>query len=295
MKYRIRHVTTYQYSTAVNLSQNHARLSPIVSANQACTASTIDIYPKPDFQQSYVDHFENKVTVFELFSSHNQMTVTATSDVELIPNSGQMLFSAHVPWEQVRETLLRPTDKETVAAALFVLPTALTQFTDDMRDYARQSFTTNRTIIDACNDLMRRIFEEFTFDPSFSTISTPIAKVFAHKRGVCQDFAHFTLACIRSLGLAARYVSGYIETIPPPGQEKLEGADATHAWIAVFVPGTGWVDYDPTNNLRPHDQHVTVATGRDFADVTPIKGVMYGGGTQTLEVSVDMKRLEYSL
>ena len=135
-----------------------------------------------------------------------------------------------------------------------------------------------------------RIFNDFTFDPSFSTINTPVSHVFEHKRGVCQDYAHLTLTCLRSIGLAARYVSGYIETIPPPGQEKLTGADATHAWVALFVPGSGWIDYDPTNNLKPYDQHVTLAVGRDFADITPLKGIMFGGGNQVLDVSVDMNR-----
>lgn len=295
MKFRIRHVTTYRYAQTVNLSQNHARLTPVQTATQACMRSKLEVFPTPEFQYDFVDHFDNKVTVFELFSAHKEMKVIATSDVELFPDTSATLFTAHIPWEHVREQLNKPVDRTTITASLFTLPTALTQFTPSMQAYALQSFSANRSIVDACQDLMERIFTEFTFDPSFSTISTPITAVFEHKRGVCQDFAHFTLACIRSLGLAAKYVSGYIETLPPPGQEKLEGADATHAWISVFVPGTGWIDYDPTNNLRPHDQHVTVATGRDFADITPIKGVVYGGGSQTLEVAVDMKRLEHPL
>lgn len=295
MKYRIRHVTTYQYSEPVNLSQNHARLSPLHSPHQICSNSAIEIQPKPAYERHFTDHFGNQVTVFELFSSHSEMIVTATSDVELLPDTGHSLFSTHLPWEQVKMQLACPRDKHITDAALFSLPTALTQFTPEIKHYAEQSFCESRSIVDACQNLMERIFNEFTFDASFSTISTPITTVFAHKRGVCQDFAHFTLACLRSLGLAARYVSGYIETLPPPGQEKLEGADATHAWISVYVPGSGWIDYDPTNNLRPHDQHITLATGRDFADITPIKGVMHGGGTQTLDVAVDMKRLEYTL
>lgn len=295
MKFKIRHVTTYRYAQTVNLSQNHARLTPVQTATQACMKTQIEVVPTPEFQHDFVDHFGNKVTVFELFSAHKEMKVIATSEIELFPDTRATLFTAHIPWEQVRDQLKKPFDRTSIAASLFTLPTALTQFTPSMQAYALESFSANRSVVDACQDLMGRIFSEFTFDPSFSTISTPITTVFEHKRGVCQDFAHFTLACIRSLGLAAKYVSGYIETLPPPGQEKLEGADATHAWISVFVPGTGWIDYDPTNNLRPHDQHVTVATGRDFADITPIKGVVYGGGSQTLDVAVDMKRMEHPL
>lgn len=292
MRFTIRHITTYSYSSIVNISQNHARLSPWQSNKQKCLSSSIEIFPKPAFQNTYYDHFDNLVTVFELFTAHQEMKVVAQSEVELFPDSLQTLFSATIPWENVKEQLRHPIDKSTSQASLFSLATDLTQYTPAMHDYALQSFIPNRPIVEACQDLMNRIFNEFTFDPSFSTISTPITSVFEHKRGVCQDFAHFTLACIRSMGLAARYVSGYIETIPPPGEEKLEGADATHAWVSVFIPNTGWLDYDPTNNLFTFDQHVTVAVGRDFADVTPIKGVMYGGGTQTLDVAVDMNRME---
>jgi transglutaminase-like putative cysteine protease len=295
MKFRIKHVTTYNYSNPVSLSQNHARLTPKTNSQQTCLSSQLEIYPKPSFQQHFTDHFDNTVTVFELFSAHKQMQVVVTSDVEIISVSKQFMFSDKLAWESVRQQLVYPSSKEAIDAAFFTLPTGLTQFTEEMREYAEQSFTPGTSITDACQHLITRIFKEFTFDPSFSTISTPITEVFSHKRGVCQDFAHFTLACIRSLGLAARYVSGYIETLPPPGQEKLEGADATHAWISIYVPGSGWIDYDPTNNVRPTDQHIILATGRDFADVTPIKGVMYGGGSQTLDVAVDMKRMEYPL
>ncbi len=177
-----------------------------------------------------------------------------------------------------------------LAAQFFSIPTRLTQANKAILDYTLASFTPNRPIVESCDDLMNRIFNDFTFDPSFSTINTPVSHVFEHKRGVCQDYAHLTLTCLRSIGLAARYVSGYIETIPPPGQEKLTGADATHAWVALFVPGSGWIDYDPTNNLKPYDQHVTLAVGRDFADITPLKGIMFGGGNQVLDVSVDMNR-----
>ncbi|MFC3122217.1 transglutaminase family protein [Agaribacter flavus] len=295
MKYSIRHITTYRYSEAVSLSQNHARLSPQHTGQQNCLNSRIEVFPKPAFQDSFDDHFDNKVTVFELFSSHKEMKVVATSEVEILPSSQQGSLSFQIPWEKVRDSLAKPRDPDATKAALFALPTPLTQPSPEMREYAMQSFSSGMPILDGCQHLINRIFDEFTFDASFSTISTPISTVFAHKRGVCQDFAHFTLACIRSLGLAAKYVSGYIETIPPPGQEKLEGADATHAWISVFVPSAGWIEYDPTNNLQPSDQHVTLATGRDFADITPIKGVMYGGGTQTLDVAVDMKRLEQAI
>ncbi|MEN9849778.1 MAG: hypothetical protein RL368_2518, partial [Pseudomonadota bacterium] len=140
------------------------------------------------------------------------------------------------------------------------------------------------------SDLMRRIFTEFTYDPHFTTIITPLSDVLLHRRGVCQDFAHLMIACLRSLGLAARYVSGYLETLPPPGQVKLQGSDASHAWLAVYVPGRGWIDFDPTNNQIPTNQHITTAWGRDYSDVTPLKGIIFGGGEHLLSVSVDVNR-----
>ena len=138
---------------------------------------------------------------------------------------------------------------------------------------------------------MGRIFREFEYDPHFTTVATPLSEVLAHRKGVCQDFAHLAISCLRGLGLAARYVSGYLETLPPPGQPKLQGADASHAWFSVFIPEMGWIDFDPTNNQMPMDKHVTVAIGRDYSDVTPLKGIIFGGGNHELEVSVDMTNL----
>ena len=157
-----------------------------------------------------------------------------------------------------------------------------------LRDYARTSFTDNAPVLAATHDLMRRIFEEFTFDPSATDVSTPVESVFKERRGVCQDFAHLMISALRSLGLPARYVSGYILTHPPPGQPRLQGADASHAWVSVWAPETGWVDFDPTNNVIPHGEHVTIAYGRDYDDVSPISGVLLGGGAHTVEVAVDV-------
>ncbi|WP_026374776.1 transglutaminase family protein [Aestuariibacter salexigens] len=291
MKYQIRHVTTYRYTDKVSLTQNHARLTPLNTFQQQCLSSAVTIIPEPDYQVSFQDHFDNIVTVFEIPTLHEEMQVIATSEVDLQGVPIQGLFSHQVNWESVRDQIKYPADNAMLQALTFSLPTRLTQANQDILNYTLASFTPNRPIVEACDELMARIFADFTFDPAFSTINTPVSHVFEHKRGVCQDFAHLTLACIRSIGLSARYVSGYIETLPPPGQEKLTGADATHAWISLFVPGSGWIDFDPTNNLKPYDQHVTLAVGRDFADITPLKGVMFGGGNQQLDVSVDMNRI----
>jgi transglutaminase-like putative cysteine protease len=159
-----------------------------------------------------------------------------------------------------------------------------------LADYARQSFPPGRTLDAAVHDLTRRIYQDFKYDPGFSSIATPLKAVLEHRSGVCQDFAHLAIGCLRAQGLAARYVSGYIETDPPAGKEKLVGADASHAWFAVFQPGVGWLDFDPTNNQRPGERHIVVAWGRDYADVTPLKGVAYGSGEHDLKVSVDVRR-----
>ena len=160
-----------------------------------------------------------------------------------------------------------------------------------IRAFAEQSFTPARPLLAAMVDLTRRIFTEFTYDPHFTTIVTPLSDVLAHRRGVCQDFAHLEIACVRAMGLPARYVSGYLETLPPPGKEKLRGADASHAWLSAYIPEQGWVDFDPTNNQIPSEQYITTAWGRDYGDVTPLKGVIFGGGEHTLAVSVDVERL----
>ncbi|WP_163835603.1 transglutaminase family protein [Spartinivicinus ruber] len=289
MKYQIKHTTTYQYNEKVSLSQNHARLTPQTNQCQSCLSHHLEISPKADYLVCFQDYFNNQVSVFEVPTMHDQMVVTAVSEVEIF--AAQQQVDRQLTWEQVRDQLKQPIDMNSLQAAEFTLPTFSTNPVPELRDYACQSFFPGQSVVTGCEDLMARIYKEFTFDPEFSTTNTPVSEVFEHKRGVCQDFAHLALTCLRSLGLAARYVSGYIETLPPPGQEKLEGADATHAWIALYLPNWGWLDFDPTNNLKPTEQHVTLATGRDFWDVTPLKGIMFGGGSHHLKVAVDMKRI----
>jgi transglutaminase-like putative cysteine protease len=194
-------------------------------------------------------------------------------------------------WEKVRDSLEHSLTNEYLEAREFVLDSPFIAVDNTLREYARPSFTPGRPILDAVRDLMRRIFTEFVYDPNFTTIITPLNTVLEHRRGVCQDFAHLMIGGIRSMGLAARYVSGYLETLPPPGKEKLQGSDASHAWLAVYVPGQGWVDFDPTNHQMPTNQHITTAWGRDYSDVTPLKGTIFGGGSHILQVSVDVTRM----
>ncbi|TYK66751.1 transglutaminase family protein [Colwellia echini] len=292
MKYKIKHSTTYQYSDFVTLCQNQARLTPKTNRGQICHSSRIDIVPPANYQQQFTDYFNNKVTVFEISTQYKTLNVTVTSEVELLVTAKKDLENLDMPWHKVRDLLATPNSKELLKTSEFILASPLTPIEEGIKDYALISFTAEEKLISACKDLMARIFHDFKYDPGFSTISTPLSVVFAQKRGVCQDFAHFALACLRSIGLAGRYVSGYIETLPPEGEEKLEGADATHAWFSVFLPSFGWVDFDPTNNVLPSEQHITLAVGRDFSDVSPLKGVVFGGGNSLLDVAVDMIRLE---
>jgi transglutaminase-like putative cysteine protease len=176
-------------------------------------------------------------------------------------------------------------------ARQYVIDSPMIKTSAELGSYAQPSFLPNRPLVEVVRDLMQRIYKDFIYDPSFTTIATPLSEVLKYRRGVCQDFAHLAIACLRAHGIAARYVSGYVETRPEPGKPRIVGADASHAWFSVYIPGIGWLDFDPTNNTVPLDQHITLAWGRDYADVTPLKGIAFGGGQHTLSVSVDVLRL----
>jgi transglutaminase-like putative cysteine protease len=223
---------------------------------------------------------------------HHRLTVTAISEVEVNPRALPENTGATRPWEQVRDTAIREALEEGQINRIYALDSAFVKRAPELADYAAASFPAGRPYLESVHDLMRRIYRDFTYDPHFTEIATPLDEVLKHRRGVCQDFAHLAIGCLRSLDLPARYVSGYLETLPPPGKPKLRGADASHAWFAAYVPGEGWLDFDPTNDKMPEDQHITTAVGRDFGDVTPIKGVLYGGGEHSLHVSVDVELLE---
>ena len=292
MRYRVTHRTSYAYSLPVVLCHNEARLEPRETGRQRCLQSTVAVEPAPTERAARDDFFGNRVLYFSVEEKHEQLAVTATSEVELIAAAAAPDVDASPAWETVREALTQPTDGETRVAKQFVLDSACAAAAPATRAYAELSFAPGRPILSAVADLSRRIHREFRFDPESTTVSTAVSEVLAQRHGVCQDFAHLAIACLRSLGLPARYVSGYLETETAPGQPRLQGIDASHAWLAVYAPGLGWVDFDPTNDCRPAERHVTTAWGRDYADVTPVKGVIFGGGAHTLAVSVDMVRIE---
>jgi len=290
MNYKITHITSYRYSEEVGSCHNEARLVPYNSENQVCNSYTITVDPMTSDYRERLDFFGNKVTYFAIHSAHTELKVTATSLVETkapVSNAG----IASPAWEDVAAQIADANDAETISAQQFCYNSPMILATSDMLAYAKPSFLKRRPISDAVSDLVERIHRDFTYDPQFTSIATPLHDVLKYRRGVCQDFAHLAIACLRSLGLPARYVSGYIETIPPQGQSRLVGADASHAWFSIYVPSMGWLDYDPTNNQMPNDQHIMLAVGRDFQDVTPLKGVIFGGGKHELKVSVDVERI----
>jgi transglutaminase-like putative cysteine protease len=288
LRYQVRHQTEYSYSEPVGICHNALALRPRSDTpGQTCYATRIQIDPRPAVISERCDAFGNAVTFFTVQEDHSTMTVTAESDVEIRPIERLVPASTRA-WEETHRALWLHGDDRTLEAFSFVFDSPHVVSTPSIHDFARVSFTEGRPILEAAFDLARRIHDEFSYRPKVTTISTPIAEVLARKEGVCQDFAHLMLGCLRSLGLAARYVSGYIQTLPQPGREKLVGVDASHAWVSVFCADAGWIDIDPTNALIPYDAHITVAWGRDYADVSPIRGVAIGGGEHTVKVAVDV-------
>jgi transglutaminase-like putative cysteine protease len=287
MKYRIIHKTSYRYSEPASLSQNELFLQPRATATQRVLQSRLQIVPEPEYLKSRTDYFGNTAHVFMVQQLHSELIVTATSKVktaiQALPTPDNTLS-----WERAQQRLVAHEDRETLDAYQYVFESPLISVNPDTKAYALPSFPPGQPVLAGAIHLMNRIFTEFTYDKSATTVDTHVGQVLMSRRGVCQDFAHLTICCLRSLGLAARYVSGYLETLPPPGKPKLIGADASHAWLSIFIPDSGWVDLDPTNNQIPGERHITIAWGRDYGDVTPVKGVVMGGGVHSLSIMVDV-------
>ncbi len=289
--YRVVHRTDYRYGTRVIAGQTVAHLAPRTTPWQRPVHWTIRTEPDTDDIRTHVDAFGNPTTYFAITKPHESLAVIATSEVEVASCEHLDAVDSGPPWDAPSVRPAR-SDADDLLARMCRLDSPLVAATDDLHAFAAPSFPAGRPVAEGAIDLMHRIFSGFAFDPNFSDLSTPLADVLEHRRGVCQDFAHLMIGCLRSHGLAARYVSGYIETQPPPGQPKLIGADASHAWCSLYVPGSGWLDLDPTNDHVRPCRHVTVAWGRDYGDVAPLRGVVFGPpGTQVLSVSVDVQRL----
>ncbi len=299
--YRIIHKTIYRYEDDVSLSHNEARLLPRNIQGQFVIESNLRISPWPTRVDERLDYFGNRVHYFSLEQSHRNIEVTAesllrTAAPATAPAERLRSEPTYIAWDQFRDALRGDTQitpappRHELADYLGSSPMAAPNA--EAADYAAASFTPGRALFEACNELNVRINQEFTYDSKFSKIGTPLTKILKHQRGVCQDFAHLFLAAVRRLGLPARYVSGYLETKPPPGKPKLQGADASHAWVSVFIPPAGWVDFDPTNGVIAGDSHIVLGYGRDYTDVTPLKGVIFGGGKHTVKVEVDVIPVE---
>jgi transglutaminase-like putative cysteine protease len=291
MRYQVRHLTEYSYGDPVSLSHHLVHLSPRADNGQVASRRELNITPSPAIRRERIDAFGNRVTYFSIEEPHRRLTVEALCEVTVPPAARPpLLFPA--TWESVRDRLALARRADSVEAFSYTFDSPHARAGKALGAYAAPSFPAGRPFLDAVMDLTRRIHAEFTYDPRATTVATPLSQVLEARRGVCQDFAHLQIACLRSLGLPCRYVSGYLLTRPPPGRPRLVGADASHAWISVHLPDFGWVDFDPTNGLMPGEQHVTLACGRDFADVTPVRGVILGGGAHELKVEVDVSPMD---
>ncbi|MDR6397018.1 transglutaminase family protein [Herbaspirillum seropedicae] len=290
--YRIHHQTTYQYALPVRLSHQVLHLTPRELPWQACLSHTVNILPQSQLVRSYEDNFGNIIKAFSLDTDHTSLDVQADSWVAL---SARGQPQAQMAWDEAAMQMAyhggRVMTPGMLEASNFLFESSHVRIKREFIRYAAECFGPGVSVLEGVRTLMLRIHEEFAFDPAATTVSTPVTEVFVNRRGVCQDFAHLMLSCLRSIGLAARYVSGYLLTEPPPGQPRLIGADASHAWVSVYCPGVNgaegsWIDADPTNGVFPDTSHITLGWGRDFLDISPLRGVLIGGGQQSMQVAV---------
>ncbi|KRE18117.1 transglutaminase [Bosea sp. Root381] len=288
MIYDVRHVTTYGYSRPVPFARCILKLQPRSDGGQSITASTISVSPRPAERADGTCFFGNRMTTVSIAKPHRELKVEMRARVEVrrAPAPFPGLTRA---WEGVAGLALASDSLAPDSPAHHLYPSRLVPPVAAVTDYARQSFASQRPVLEAASELMARIRRDFTYDPEATEVSTPLEEAFRQRHGVCQDFAHVMIAGLRGLGLPAAYVSGYIRTIPPPGEKRLEGADASHAWVMLWCgPETGWIGLDPTNDLIVADDHIVTAFGRDYADVSPLDGVLVGPGSQKIAVAVDV-------
>lgn len=293
MRYRVRHSTHYTYAARVTSCYNVAYVLPRDTRRQKCISSRVTVSPQPAVARSRTDYFGNQAYHFEIQQPHQELVITVASEIQVSQLEKGLKLDLGISYEQALKQIRNDRSKRTLSAREYLLDSPMVTASDELAQYAQPSFIKDRPLKSCVAELTSRIFKDFTYDPDFTTIATPLAEVLEHRRGVCQDFAHLQVGCLRAVGIPAKYVSGYIETLPAPGEEKLVGADATHAWVAYFCPDEGWVEFDPTNDTPANHQHIVTALGRDYLDVTPVKGVIFGGGENPqLSVSVDVARLE---
>ncbi len=296
-RFRIAHITEYQYESPVSSSYGQVCLLPRAAPNQLCLVSQLTVEPKPSDSRERIDFFGNRVGYFHVSTEHTLLRVSAESEVEVSApaglDAGTSPEAADPDLASAIEGLESLTDIDRAVLASYLLASERTPLDEVVRRYAAASFAPGRSVLDSLRDLTSRIYGDFDFAPDATKVTSTVADLFESGAGVCQDFAHLAVSCLRASGLPGRYVSGYLETDPPPGKKKIYGADVSHAWASALVPGIGWVDFDPTNNQFINGRYITTAWGRDYSDVAPVSGVIYSdGGTTALKVSVDVSRVD---
>ena len=287
MIYEVSHRTSYRYESTVTQSQHLIHLAPRASARQIVQRHMLLIEPTPTWRDDFTDYFGNPTSVLGIDNEHRELILHARSTIEVISRD-HVDVEQGVGWDEARRWITASNHEIDLDVAQYALPSPATPTSEAVMAYAKPSFVPRRPVLAVAWELTNRIFDDFTFDSQATDVTTPVVEVLNKRRGVCQDFAHVALACFRAYRVPARYVSGYILTKPPPGMPRLQGADASHAWVSVWAPETGWVDFDPTNRLIPSDEHITYAYGREYADISPISGVLLGGGQHYVEVGVDV-------
>ena len=283
----VSHKTLYRYSAPVVQSQHVVHMTPRVLPRQSVRHHSLIVEPAPAMRYEGVDSFGNTMVILDVEMPHRKLLLHARSTINVTPLRA-FDWRTTTPWDKIDNCLVLANNDLDVDTIQYRCASHFTPPSPEIASYAEASFAPGRPILDAALDLTNRIYNDFTFDSTATDISTPIVQVVKQRRGVCQDFAHLALACLRTKRIPARYVSGYILTKPAPGQVKLQGTDASHAWISVWSPQAGWVDFDPTNGIAVTDEHVTIALGRDYNDVSPISGILLGGGAHTVSVAVDV-------
>jgi transglutaminase-like putative cysteine protease len=287
MRYEVGHRTTYNYGQPVSISHHVLHLMPRACDRQDLLEATVAIQPHPNVRNDARDYFGNPVSFITIQEQHAQLVIDSSFSVDVRAPTDHSP-SQTMPWDRVFHHLEQDISAEGLATLQYAFDSPYARASADLAAYARESFPAGRPVLEAVLDLTRRIHRDFRYESGTTSVSTPVEDVFRLRRGVCQDFAHLELSCLRALALPARYVSGYLLTRPPPGKEKLVGSDASHAWVSVWCQEAGWVDLDPTNETIARDEHITLAWGRDYGDISPVNGVIFGGGEHSIEVAVDV-------
>jgi transglutaminase-like putative cysteine protease len=292
MRYKILHTTEYKYQEMVSTGHNRLCLVPLNNNEQSLLSSNIKISPTPDELTYLTDFFGNTLLFISIYKEHDQLMIDSESFIEIENRfNADKAFVSTVLWRDVTSSISIHGDRY-ADVIQYTLPSQYIPVSEEIKNFAIDCFGEDATLWNGCQNLMQKIFKHIEFKPGFTTVNTPVESVLKSRKGVCQDFAHLMIACLRNMGLPARYVSGYLETFPPPGKEKLVGSDASHAWVAIYFPDIGWVEFDPTNCILPSYTHITIAYGRDYYDVAPIKGIVFSSGSQTLSVKVDVLKVK---